>query len=1180
MPIEELPDYPRITEIATALWGVGEARGAAVMIGSGFSRFAELSGGDARPAPLWADFRDAMATALYPDAPERAPVSPLRLAEEFRAERSSFGLDALVRGFVRDEQWLPGNLHRAVLRLPWADVLTTNWDTLLERTADPLSERRYEPVLTVADIARTRAPRIVKLHGTFPSLQPFIFTEEDYRTYPQSHAAFVNLVQQTLLENELCLLGFSGDDPNFLAWSGWVRDNLAGNSRRIHLVGVLDIAPSQRRMLEQRNVTVIDLAPLVYDLDPAERHEQAMAQFLSALQAAKPPPTWDWDRRRDEQPSKTASHAEILAAWRDERRRYPGWLLAPYVERYRLRTDTDIHLRAVFNEGVEADAQMQANLACELVWRTTTGLANVPDFVVAALWRLLARDDVRLERTERMALLLALASCHREAHEIDRLNEALTAAEGIARTPDERAAVAYQRCLLARDRMDLEGIATHVAAVTGDDPAWSSRRALMLCELARWDEAAHAARAGLADIRQKRLRDPHSLWLLSREAWARFIVSNIFPSERDEEDGHFGEWPHHYRESKCDPWDEIQSLRSNVDEQRIKADRSGPRERALYDPGSRHLSNRGRTFIAGFVLTPHEEIRRVIDCVGLAEFEHINVISGALQGAARLLDPLAAGAAWTSLQSMRSEEGFIEERFSRLVVAQLDIEVVRALVARLRETIDYGRPRLLANEFDDHGKPRFSAWVSRVRWQLELLSRLLVRLSPEEAEDIFLWGLAMADEPDWTHWWLFKPHGHLLERALDSMPPLRRATLAGPIIHMPLVGEKRVRGIQHDWPELGERLFAVAEHIRRPVGAWDQRVARLISLIRSSEHRNRTTALIRMLGLVEADVLSVTERSDLTQAIWAHIDPEGVMPGNAELIPHAFLELDRTERMREAFYQDVVGRLRSGSLRDSDLIALGVATRGTRIIPALQLRHEDARIIAGHILAWHPHPRGEDWLGYDDDANVAYATAHALAEAVLPALSPKDVDDSFVDTFFATATDSAANPCLVAAAPYIALHRPGRRPDVVRLIRRAMVSRNRDVGSMAFQAVRVWARLAREGAEKVPSELFSDIIHLCSARLDPSLHAALDAARDLARHGDLARDDVERLDDVLDLLLVDSRYDGQLNAVTLTLVRTAAVRLADALNEKGQAGPASLAWLELAADDPLPEVRFAVEDAC
>lgn len=67
-------------------------------------------------------------------------------------------------------------------------------------------------------------PRLVKLHGSFPDIQSFIITEKDYRTYPQRFLEFVNTVRQSFIENILCLIGFSGDDPNFLSWIGWLRD--------------------------------------------------------------------------------------------------------------------------------------------------------------------------------------------------------------------------------------------------------------------------------------------------------------------------------------------------------------------------------------------------------------------------------------------------------------------------------------------------------------------------------------------------------------------------------------------------------------------------------------------------------------------------------------------------------------------------------------------------------------------------------------------------------------------------------------------------------------------------------------------------------------------------------------------------------------------------------------------
>ena len=62
------------------------------------------------------------------------------------------------------------------------------------------------------------------------------------------------------METVFFLIGFSGDDPNFLNWSGWVRDNLGEAVLKIYLAGWLDLSPHQRRMLEARGVVPIDVA--------------------------------------------------------------------------------------------------------------------------------------------------------------------------------------------------------------------------------------------------------------------------------------------------------------------------------------------------------------------------------------------------------------------------------------------------------------------------------------------------------------------------------------------------------------------------------------------------------------------------------------------------------------------------------------------------------------------------------------------------------------------------------------------------------------------------------------------------------------------------------------------------------------------------------------------------------
>ena len=89
-------------------------------------------------------------TAHYPD--------PLRLAQEYKATLGSTALDSLIYDLVRDEEWLPGQLHSRLVSLPWTDILTTNWDTLLERAARVTDrEETYDAVTTIGDIPRTRS---------------------------------------------------------------------------------------------------------------------------------------------------------------------------------------------------------------------------------------------------------------------------------------------------------------------------------------------------------------------------------------------------------------------------------------------------------------------------------------------------------------------------------------------------------------------------------------------------------------------------------------------------------------------------------------------------------------------------------------------------------------------------------------------------------------------------------------------------------------------------------------------------------------------------------------------------------------------------------------------------------------------------------------------------------------
>lgn len=308
-------DQAHLEHIRSRLWTGREFGQAAVMVGAGFSLNAQRVPGSQGRFLLWKELGEKLFDESFPipvneSVAERhkreaqriqstAGNGPLRLAHQYDVAFGRHKLHELVLRSLPDRNYTPSQLHTLLLSLPWADVFTTNYDTLIERTRDTLYERQYDLVQTMDDIPGAAKPRIVKLHGSFPSHRPFILTEEDYRIYPRKFPGFVNLVQQSMMENAFCLLGFSGDDPNFLHWSGWVRDTLGSEAPSIYLCGLLDLSSAERHVLHRRNIIPVDLSPLfprsVY-VDSARRHYRALEWLLRSLTNGEPPDPNLWPR--------------------------------------------------------------------------------------------------------------------------------------------------------------------------------------------------------------------------------------------------------------------------------------------------------------------------------------------------------------------------------------------------------------------------------------------------------------------------------------------------------------------------------------------------------------------------------------------------------------------------------------------------------------------------------------------------------------------------------------------------------------------------------------------------------------------------------------------------------------------------------------------------------------------
>ena len=304
---------------------------AAVLIGSGFSRNADRVDGTDAHMSDWFGLADEFCEKLEFGDAEKKYADTLTLAQEIEEMYGRPFLDNLLREQILDDQYLPSKLHIDLMRLPWSDVFTTNYDTLLERACQRITENRYHIVVNQNDLLYSSGQaRIIKLHGSFPSNGPFIITEEDFRTYPSDHAPFVNTVQQSLLENTFILIGFSGNDPNFLKWIGWIHDNLGlKNSPKIFLISHTGESEVKTKMLAAKNIEVIVLNDI--DKYKDNSYKNALDNFLSDLINS----VNEWKNIKFLWPDfgpnyNELSGKELLKVLRKTHAQYPGWITIPY----------------------------------------------------------------------------------------------------------------------------------------------------------------------------------------------------------------------------------------------------------------------------------------------------------------------------------------------------------------------------------------------------------------------------------------------------------------------------------------------------------------------------------------------------------------------------------------------------------------------------------------------------------------------------------------------------------------------------------------------------------------------------------------------------------------------------------------------------------------------------------
>lgn len=216
-------------------------------------------------------------------------VGTLQIPEEYikyKGRREDLTEYIEARICSKDKRIKPENLsvHESLLRLPWVDVCTTNYDTVLEQ-ANSHFGTSWTVVKSSDKLANFPRKRIVKLHGSLREgnhsynfdgaiHHQYIITQNDYDTYSKVHDGFTKFMQLKVLQEAICMIGFSGNDPNFRYWIRWVRELIKNNSGKtspnpIFLLDInnkeyIDNSPATELFFKNHNIKRIILSDLFH----------------------------------------------------------------------------------------------------------------------------------------------------------------------------------------------------------------------------------------------------------------------------------------------------------------------------------------------------------------------------------------------------------------------------------------------------------------------------------------------------------------------------------------------------------------------------------------------------------------------------------------------------------------------------------------------------------------------------------------------------------------------------------------------------------------------------------------------------------------------------------------------------------------------------------------------------
>ncbi|MFG1489734.1 SIR2 family protein, partial [Oceanospirillum sp. HFRX-1_2] len=628
------------------------------------------------------------------------------------------------------------------------------------------------------DLSHACSPRIVKLHGTINVNNDLTFTQEDYRTFPVRHAAFVNFARQVFIENELCLLGFFGDDPNFLQWAGWVRDHLSTSARRIYLVGALGLNAAKRKYLESINIAPIDLGELVEEYDDADlKHRKATEIFINALHDMKPKPIWEW--------VPTYSYnIESFDSWlkelKENREGYPGWIICPEHTRFIMHSSINCnYLSKKFIDNL--NVEQRAKLLYEVAWLYNVSFFLSNEWLADEMLKILAINQLAVlskkQKMEVAVYVLKVSRWHDDNLKLkERAKEFIK--DNLRYAPEYEDVIFFHEANEAKLNLNYSKLEQLLPKIIAASPDGKIKKSSLYVALGLFEESKELLSDARRYLIEKYRTDMSSVYILSR---LNLVDSLLGLSDRQFVG--LNTFSEVSRVRKCDIWQHVESIRKRVQESIEKQEGQRGIE-LLFEPGSyrdnsekRSFSNEVHPFIVFHEITNEIGVPIVFDNFGILRDVAVKLV--------QIEEVDFYNRLYLSVVASNSEkENILEKTFSRIQLAKITNDDCEELIVWIIDAITFWIGKKSSNS-----RVCATTSLTKIRILVEILARLSVRARPAKAKQIFQLAMGWGHNNLFRDFWLTNSFKHLINYSLSSIPSSEQGEVLLDALRFPLCNE-------------------------------------------------------------------------------------------------------------------------------------------------------------------------------------------------------------------------------------------------------------------------------------------------------------------------------------------------------------------------------------------------------